>query len=71
MGGRQNYGPLLGRCRIILKTQKVTIGLTTTHMAKSGYTRVSDQESIPRAPDLAANQALYTSAVVEDTRRPE
>ena len=33
-GGCQNYGPLLGplntRCRIILRTQKVTIPLTTT-----------------------------------------
>ena len=36
MGGCQNYGPLLGppkiRCRIILRTQKGTIILTTTHM---------------------------------------
>ena len=36
MGGCQNYGPLLGslntKCRIILKTQKRTIILTTTHI---------------------------------------
>ena len=36
MGGCQNYGPLLGplntRCRIILRTQKGTIILTTTHI---------------------------------------
>ena len=35
MGGCQNYGPLLGllktRCRIILRTQKGTILLTTTY----------------------------------------
>ena len=34
MGGCQNYGPFLGakniRCRIILRTQKGTIILTTT-----------------------------------------
>ena len=37
MGGCQNYGPLLGslhtRCCIILRTQKGTIILTTTHMS--------------------------------------
>ena len=37
MGGCQNYGPLLGplntRCRSVLRTQKGTIILTTTHMA--------------------------------------
>ena len=36
MGGCQNYGPLSGplntRCRTILRTQKGTIILTTTHM---------------------------------------
>ena len=36
MGGCQNNGPLLGplntRCRIILRTQKGTIILTTTHI---------------------------------------
>ena len=36
MGCRQNYGPLFGlrntRCRIILRTQKRTIILSTTHM---------------------------------------
>ena len=36
MGGSQNYGPFLGllntRCRIILRTHKGTIILTTTHM---------------------------------------
>ena len=36
LGGCQNYGPLLGplntRCRIILRTQKGTIVLTTTHI---------------------------------------
>ena len=36
LGGRQNYGPLLGppntRCRIILGTPKGTIILTTTHV---------------------------------------
>ena len=36
MGGCQNYGPFLGtlniRCRIIIRTQKRTIILTTTHM---------------------------------------
>ena len=43
MGGYQNYGPLLGPlttgCRIILRTQKMAIILTTTHMP-----------SIPKAP---------------------
>ena len=37
MGGCQNYGPFLGtlniRCRILLRTHKGTIILTTTHMA--------------------------------------
>ena len=37
MDGCENYGPLLGplnaRCRIILRTQKGTIILTTTHMS--------------------------------------
>ena len=36
MGGCQNYGPLLGplntKCRIIKRTQKGTIVLTTTHI---------------------------------------
>ena len=36
MGSCQNYGPFLGtlniRCRIILRTQKGTIILTTTHI---------------------------------------
>ena len=36
MGGCQNYGPFLGtlniRGRIIIRTQKGTIILTTTHM---------------------------------------
>ena len=36
MGGCQNQGPLLGtlntRCRTILRTQKETLILTTTHM---------------------------------------
>ena len=39
MEGCQNHGPLLGplntRCRVILRTQKGTIILTTTHMASS------------------------------------
>ena len=38
MGGRQNEGPFLGtliiRCRII-RTQKGTLILTTTHMART------------------------------------
>ena len=37
MGGCQNYGPRLGplntRCRIILRNQKGTMILTTTHMS--------------------------------------
>ena len=40
MGGCQNYGPLLGtltiRCRIIIRTQKGTLRLTTTHMVEQG-----------------------------------
>ena len=36
MGGYQNYGPLLGplntRCRIIIRTQKGTIILTTIYI---------------------------------------
>ena len=36
MGGCQNYGPFLGtlniRCRIIIRTQKGTLILTTTHI---------------------------------------
>ena len=36
MGSCQNYGPFLGtlnnRCRIIIRTQKGTIILTTTHI---------------------------------------
>ena len=39
MGGCQNYGPLLGpmntRCRIILRTQKGTRILTTTHIDRN------------------------------------
>ena len=41
VGGCQNYGPLLGtlniRCRTILRTQKGTLMLTTTHMGVSPY----------------------------------
>ena len=40
MGGCQNYGPFLGtlniRCRIIIRTQKGTLILTTTHMEPQG-----------------------------------
>ena len=39
MGGCQNYGPLLGplntRCRTMIRNQKGTIILTTTHMVSS------------------------------------
>ena len=41
MGSCQNHGPFLGtlnsRCRIILRTQKGTIILTTTHMLPYGH----------------------------------
>ena len=41
MGGCQDYGPLLGplntRWRIILRTQKGTIVLTTAHMDLGGF----------------------------------
>ena len=46
MGSCQNYGPFLGtlniRCRIIIRTQKGTIILTTTHicMRSCAYWRV-------------------------------
>ena len=40
VGGYQNYSPLLGplntRCRIILRTPKGTIILTTTHVRNHG-----------------------------------
>ena len=40
MGGCQNYGPFLGtlnnRCRIIIRTQKGTLILTTTHIVTYG-----------------------------------
>ena len=40
MGGCQNYGPFLGtlniRCRTIIRTQKVTLILTTTHIEFTG-----------------------------------
>ena len=40
MGGCQNYGSFLGtlniRCRIIVRTQKGTLILTTTHMIVRG-----------------------------------
>ena len=40
MGGCQNYGPFLGtlntRCRNIIRTQKGTLILTTTHMWVGG-----------------------------------
>ena len=43
MGGYQNYGPLLGppntRCGIILRTQKGTIILTTTHIPLEEFLR--------------------------------
>ena len=43
MGGYQNYGPFLGplntKCRIILRTQKGTIILTTTHIEDSSLIR--------------------------------
>ena len=39
MGGCQNYGPFLGtrniRCLIIIRTQKGTLILTTTHVSRS------------------------------------
>ena len=48
MGGCQNYGPLLGpldtRCGIILRTQKGTISLTTTHMVSVWRGRVLRKE---------------------------
>ena len=57
MGGCQNYGPLLGplntKCRIIKRTQKGTIVLTTTHIhacmrrsvcMKSVYTNTSKKQ---------------------------
>ena len=44
MGGCQNYGPFLGtlnnRCRNILRTQKGTIILTTTHIHKGSHVSV-------------------------------
>ena len=40
MGSCQNYGPFLGtlniRCRIIIRTQKGSLILTTTHMLRLG-----------------------------------
>ena len=59
MGGYQHCDPLLGplntRCRIILRTQKGTIVLTTTHMAVSTTNpkptlQASDQSSGPQRP---------------------
>ena len=42
LGGCQNHGPLLGplntRCRVMLRTQKGAIILTTTHMGAFGFT---------------------------------
>ena len=41
MGGCQNYGSLLGplntRCRVILRTQKGTMILSTTHINRQIY----------------------------------
>ena len=41
MGGCQNQGPVLGplntRCRVILRTQRGTIILTTTHIVVIDY----------------------------------
>ena len=48
MGGCQNYGPFWGtlniRCRIIIKTQKGTLILRTTHMRIEGC-------RVPRKPE--------------------
>ena len=33
MGGCQNYGPVLGTCRTIMRTQKGTMIWTTTHIS--------------------------------------
>ena len=45
MGGCQNYGPSLGtlniRCRLIIRIQKGTIILTTTHIGL-GYIGILD-----------------------------
>ena len=41
VGGCQNYGPFLGtlniRCRIIMRTQKGTLILTTTHVFRFSF----------------------------------
>ena len=50
MGGCQNYGPLLGplntRCRILLRTQKGTIILTTTHMVVAETYIMAQKETV-------------------------
>ena len=55
MGSCQNYGPFLGtiniRCRIMLRTQKGTPILTTTHMDL--WLRVSGFQSLRAVAQLA------------------
>ena len=66
MGGCQNYGPLLGplniRCRIILRTQKGTVVLTTTHITQS-YTKPKDlrEKRCPSLLQIADLGPVFTS----------
>ena len=59
MGRCQNYGPFLGtlniKCRTIIRTQKGTIILTTTHM---GALQVHRESRI--LPGLAPQHGLRT-----------
>ena len=67
MGGCPNDGPLLGpliiRCRIILRTQKGTIILTTTHI-----------RILPNIPDQSEGQLICFRALLkflESNMEPE
>ena len=85
MGGSQNYGPLFGplctRCRIVLKTQKGTIILTTTHMVLELHSIPEKQErdkaSVDPPPFLAArhqasklNLKLHVASGTVDGKKP-
>ena len=65
MGGFQNYGPLLGpldtRCRIILRPQKGTIILTTTHMPNN---RALEQRTPPESEKVPEHGGLQARRVL-------
>ena len=69
MGGCQNYHPLLSslntRCRIILRTQKGTVILTTTHMDFVSQCRCLIALLFRICMDLPASGCLITKLMAQ------